>query len=102
MDTGAVSPSGAAGLGQIMPATADWLGVDNKEIKSNIKGCCKYLSSLMNSWEQSGDKLGMGLASYNAGPGNVRKYGGIPPFSETKNYVLFIKFLYKDICRQTE
>ncbi len=102
MDTGAVSGSGAVGLGQIMPATADWLGVNNKDIKDNIKGCCKYLSSLINSWEQSSDKIGLGLASYNAGPGNVKKYGGIPPFSETKNYVLFIKFLYKDICKQTD
>ena len=99
MDTGAVSSSGALGLGQLMPLTAQDLGVNAYDPEENIEGCAKYLSSMLKT--QTGDKIALGLACYNAGPGNVRRYGGIPPFSETKNYVLFIKFLYNDICNQT-
>ena len=79
----AVSPAGARGLMQFMPATAAQFGVDPMDPASAIDGAARYLRQLR-------DELGsveLALAGYNAGPGNVRKYGGIPPFTETQQYV---------------
>jgi len=80
----AVSPAGAVGLMQLMPKTADWLGV--KQINNpwqNLRAGIRYLGQLKRRFES--DELA--LAAYNAGPGNVRRYKGIPPFSETQHYV---------------
>jgi hypothetical protein len=79
----AVSPAGAQGLMQFMPATAAGLGVNALDPTSAINGAAKYLSSLT---EQFGSTE-LALAAYNAGPGTVSRYGGIPPYPETQNYV---------------
>ena len=82
-DAAAVSPAGAQGLMQFMPATARGLGVDPFDPASAVDGAARYLADLT---EQFGSTE-LGLAAYNAGPGTVRRYGGIPPYAETQNYV---------------
>jgi len=81
----AVSSSGAVGLMQLMPATAKSLGVnDPYNAEENIMAGVKYLKQKM---DEFGGNLSLGLAAYNAGSGAVRKYGGIPPYKETQEYV---------------
>lgn len=79
----AVSHVGAIGLGQLMPDTASFLGVDPDDWRQNLDGSARYLAMML---EAFGDPR-LALAAYNAGPNAVRTHGGIPPFKETQNHV---------------
>ncbi len=88
-DANAVSPAGAQGVMQLMPSTAKSLGVEDPfDARSNIMGGAKYISQKL---KQYNGNIDLALAAYNAGSGNVAKYGGVPPFSETRNYIARIK-----------
>lgn len=89
----ALSPRGAQGLMQLMPATQQELQVvDVFDPLSNIEGGTLYLSRLLNQFDQS---VELAAAAYNAGVGAVREYGGIPPYQETREYVRRVKILYR-------
>lgn len=92
-DPKARSSVGALGLMQLMPATADLVECyDPLNARQNILGGSKYFRMMLNRYD---GKIDYALAAYNAGPGNVDKYNGIPPFRETKNYVRKVNHYYK-------
>ena len=90
----ALSPKGAYGLGQLMPATARGLGVDRTDPAQNLDGAARYLVAQM---ERFGSAE-LALAAYNAGPHRVVQYGGIPPYRETQAYVKRIAAIYERLA----
>ena len=82
-DPEAVSSAGAIGLAQLMPDTADLMGVDPTDPTANLDGGARYLAQQFRSF----GNWPLALAAYNAGPEAVRRYDGIPPFAETQDYV---------------
>lgn len=89
----AVSRSGAIGLAQLMPATADGLGVDPHDPVQNLEGGARYLAWTI---EEFGS-IELGLAAYNAGPGRVREAGGVPNIAETQAYVPRVLDYYRQL-----
>jgi soluble lytic murein transglycosylase-like protein len=87
----AVSPKGAIGLMQLMPATAQDLGVDPYDPAQNVDAAARYFRDLLDKYHGG---LRHALAAYNAGPAVVDKYNGIPPFRETINYIYRIEKAY--------
>ncbi|MFT4580998.1 MAG: soluble lytic murein transglycosylase-like protein [Gammaproteobacteria bacterium] len=94
-DSGAVSPAGAVGLMQLMPATAARYGVENRrDPRSNVLGGTRYLKDLLGMFDNN---LALALAAYNAGENAVIKYGRqIPPYEETQTYVRRVLKYYND------
>jgi len=91
-DNLARSHAGAQGLMQLMPDTANWLKVtDPHDPADNLQGGIKYLANLQERFET----VELTLAAYNAGPGNVRRYGGVPPFAETQAYLQKVQAHYR-------
>ena len=96
---GARSPVGAFGLTQIMPGTAGDLGIYPAYYDSpylQVEGGARYLSNMLDMF---GGNIIHALAAYNAGPGNVQNYGGVPPFQETQHYVVVIPQKYNEYLR---
>ena len=91
-DAQALSPRGAIGLMQVMPVTAEQLGVTNVgDLSGNLEAGARYLASLLRRFE--GD-LVLSLAAYNAGPGAVERFSGLPPFGETRRFTERVLGLY--------
>ncbi|MFN8074669.1 MAG: transglycosylase SLT domain-containing protein [Kineosporiaceae bacterium] len=90
----AVSRAGARGLMQIMPGTARGLGVDPDVPEQAVDGAARLLSGYLKQYDGRTD---LALAAYNAGPGAVRRHGGVPPFSETRTYVQRVTGYWKDL-----
>lgn len=90
----AVSGANAVGLMQLMPATARSLGVNPRDPAQNLWGGIWYLANLMRAYHGN---VGLALAAYNAGPGAVSRYGGIPPYRETQDYVPQVLHWYRSV-----
>lgn len=89
-----VSPAGALGVMQLMPGTAQGLGVNPNDIEQNVAGGVLYLRKKL---DEFGGNVDSALAAYNAGSGAVQKYGGIPPYPETRNYVKSVEAIMGNV-----
>jgi hypothetical protein len=101
----AVSPAGALGLGQLMPFNCRRYGVgDPFDLRQNIRASAKHVSDLLDKYQPLGPQQQFirALSAYNAGEGAVAKYGGLPPYSETINYVQKIAMLYRRLCAESD
>jgi len=97
MNPNATSRAGACGLMQLMPATARFLGVSNIfDPHENVFGAARYLRTLLDTFH--GD-LDLTLAAYNAGPGAVLRYKGVPPYPETQAYVKYVRARYEQALK---
>ncbi len=97
-DPNAVSRSGAIGLGQLMPGTARWMGVQNSyDTTENLYGMVKLLRTHMDQF-RTNEFDPVVLAAYNAGEGAVRRHGGVPPYRETQAYVRRVISIYEHLC----
>jgi len=83
-----VSPKGAIGLMQLMPGTAQQLHADPHDPRQNVEAGTVYLRSLLAKYENNDDQVARAVAAYNAGPGAVDRYNGVPPYRETREYVI--------------
>lgn len=94
------SPAGAVGIMQLMPGTAEALGVDATRTDDNLRGGATYLRQMLSEFD--GDVV-LALAAYNAGPAAVRRYGGVPPYRETQTYVATVLgYLADKAAEETE
>jgi soluble lytic murein transglycosylase-like protein len=99
-DANAVSPKGALGLMQLMPETARQYGADPFDPEQNIEAGTHYLSVLLNRYHRYRNCLPRVIAAYNAGPGIVDKYRGVPPYKETRGYVARVLTYLHEFRRQ--
>jgi len=84
----ALSPKGAIGLMQLMPGTARDLHADPRDPRQNVEAGTAYLRSLLLKYENNDDQVARAVAAYNAGPAAVDRYNGVPPYRETRDYVI--------------
>jgi len=99
-DEQAESSEGAIGLMQLMPSTARAMGVEDPwDPNQNIRGGTKYLKTMLNKYD--GD-LTRALAAYNAGPGNVEKYVGVPPFEETRQFIKSVRQAFEQFKHESD
>jgi soluble lytic murein transglycosylase-like protein len=105
-DPNETSHAGAMGLGQLMPSNVQEMGISNAyDTMQNLSATVRLVRGHLNDYHaktggQSFESLVLALAAYNAGPGAVRKYGGVPPYRETQNYVRKVLKLYREFCGQ--
>jgi soluble lytic murein transglycosylase-like protein len=99
-DPTVVSAKGAIGLMQLMPQLAQEFGIDPRNPEQNIDGGTRYLKQLIQRYQKSRDWMRRTIAAYNAGPGMVDKYRGVPPFRETRTYVARVLTFYRQFQRE--
>jgi soluble lytic murein transglycosylase-like protein len=100
-DCNALSDKGAVGLMQLMPETAAEYGADPEVPEQNVRAGAGYLRALLDRYSKKRDCLKRTIAAYNAGPGNVDKYRGIPPFKETRDYVKRVMAYFHEFSKET-